>query len=86
MTELDTNITVTVLFFAALREQAGSDQQTLTTTATTPALLYDQLQKKHQLTYTTESLRVAINETFADWQTPLKSGDTIAFLTPVAGG
>lgn len=86
MTAPESNITVTVLFFAALREEAGRDQQTLTTAAATPALLYEQLQKEHQLTYPTENLRVAVNETFADWQTLLKSGDTIAFLTPVAGG
>ena len=86
MTDSKPSITVTILFFAALREQAGLEQQTLTTTATTPALLYEQLRKTHSLTYTVDNLRVAINESFVDWQSPLQSGDTVAFLAPLAGG
>ena len=86
MSKPESTITVTVLYFAALREEAGCDRQRLTTTATTPELLYRQLQQDRQLSFPADHLRVAINESFADWQSPLKSGDTIAFLTPVAGG
>ena len=86
MTDSKPSITVTILFFAALREQAGLEQQTLTTTAATPAQLYEQLRKIHPLTYTVDNLRVAINENFVDWQKPLQSGDTVAFLAPLAGG
>jgi len=29
---------------------------------------------------------VAINEDFSDWNTPLKDGDELVFIPPVAGG
>jgi molybdopterin converting factor small subunit len=31
-------------------------------------------------------LRVAINQQFASWDTPLTSGDELAFLPPISGG
>ena len=30
-------------------------------------------------------LRVAINEAFAEWDTPVHDGDEVAFIPPVAG-
>lgn len=86
MTDSPSTIDVTVLFFAALREQAGLDKKTISTTAGTPAELYEQLRETHHLSFSSDHLRVAINESFSDWQTPLQAGDTIAFLAPVAGG
>jgi molybdopterin converting factor small subunit len=29
---------------------------------------------------------VAINAEFRDWQSPLKDGDSVVFIPPVAGG
>jgi sulfur-carrier protein len=31
-------------------------------------------------------LRVAVNRAWAEWDTPLKDGDEVAFLPPVSGG
>ncbi|MDP7399502.1 MAG: MoaD/ThiS family protein, partial [Lentisphaeria bacterium] len=31
-------------------------------------------------------LKVAINDAFCDWGTPLQTGDAIVFIPPVAGG
>jgi molybdopterin converting factor small subunit len=31
-------------------------------------------------------LRVAINSEFGDWTAPLKDGDAVVFIPPVAGG
>jgi molybdopterin synthase sulfur carrier subunit len=31
-------------------------------------------------------LKVAVNRTWANWDTPLKDGDEVAFLPPVNGG
>jgi MoaE-MoaD fusion protein len=31
-------------------------------------------------------LRVAVNQSYADWDTPVAAGDTVAFIPPVAGG
>ena len=35
---------------------------------------------------TPAQLKVALNSEFSDWQTPLKHGDTVVFIPPVAGG
>jgi molybdopterin converting factor small subunit len=32
------------------------------------------------------SVKVAINDEFADWQHKLQDGDTVVFIPPVAGG
>jgi molybdopterin converting factor small subunit len=33
-----------------------------------------------------DSLKVAVNERFSDWQHALADGDTVVFVPPVAGG
>ena len=78
--------TVRVQYYAILREQAGSREETLDTSAATPAELYAELQQRHSFQLTPEQLKVALNSEFGDWQTPLKHGDTVVFIPPVAGG
>jgi molybdopterin-guanine dinucleotide biosynthesis protein A len=75
-----------VRYFALLREQAGRGSEELETQARTPRELYEQLCSLRGLTLGPQFLRVAINEEFGDWLTPLDEGDTVAFLPPVAGG
>ena len=75
-----------VQYFALLREQRGESEETLRTTTQTPKELYAQLKKDHRFTLSEQSLRVSINERFADWQAELKSGDRVVFLPPVSGG
>jgi len=75
-----------IQYFALLREQRGESEETLCTQAQTPREVYDQLQKSHRFTLPQRSLRVSVNECFADWQTELRSGDRLVFLPPVSGG
>jgi sulfur-carrier protein len=79
-------INIDVKYFAALREQAGRSEESFQTSAATAADLYDELQARHGLKLSADSLRVAINEEFADWSSPLSSGDRVVFIPPVAGG
>jgi len=78
--------TVRVQYYAILREQAGRNDETLDTSAATPAELYAELRKRHPFQLAPEQLKVALNSEFGDWQTPLKHGDTVVFIPPVAGG
>jgi molybdenum cofactor guanylyltransferase len=78
--------TVRVQYYAILREQAGRSEETLDTGAATPAELYAQLRQRHPFRLETAQLKVALNSEFGDWQTPLKHGDTVVFIPPVAGG
>jgi molybdopterin-guanine dinucleotide biosynthesis protein A len=77
---------LSVRYFAMLREQAGVSTEDLRTSAATPAELYDEVRRLHRLTISSEFLRVAINDEFAEWRTILNDGDTVVFLPPVAGG
>ena len=78
--------TVRVQYYAILREQAGRSEETLDTSAGTPAELYAELRQRHPFQLTSAQLKVALNSEFSDWQTPLKHGDTVVFIPPVAGG
>ena len=78
--------TVRIQYYAILREQAGRSEETLDTSAGTPAELYAQLRQRHPFQLTSAQLKVALNSEFTDWQTPLKHGDTVVFIPPVAGG
>ena len=78
--------TVRVQYFALLREQRGLSQETLSTTATDAAALYVELRARHGFTLPPERLRAAVNGEFAAWPAPLKDGDEVVFIPPVAGG
>lgn len=78
--------TLRVQYYAILREQAGRNEETLDTTAATPAELYEELRRRHPFQLTAAQLKVALNSEFSDWQTPLRHGDTVVFIPPVAGG
>ncbi len=78
--------TVRVQYFALLREQRGLSQETLSTAAPDAAALYAELRARHGFTLPPERLRAAVNGEFAAWPAPLKDGDEIVFIPPVAGG
>ena len=75
-----------IQYYALLREERGVSRETLLTNAKTVKDLYTELQKKFKFKLSTNLLRVSINDEFAGWETPLKSGDSIVFIPPVAGG
>ena len=77
---------LTVQYFALLREQAGRREEALASAAADPQELYRELRQRHPFTLGSEVLRVAINGEFAEWTTPLRSGDSVVFIPPVAGG
>jgi len=78
--------TIRVQYYALLREQAGRSDETLTTGARDPRELYAELRVRYPFTLPPEMLRVAINAEFGEWSQPLKAGDAVVFIPPVAGG
>jgi len=78
--------TIRVQYYALLREQAGRSDETLTTSARTAHELYAELSQRYPFTLPVELLRVAINSEFGEWSQPLKAGDAVVFIPPVAGG
>jgi len=78
--------TVRVQYFALLREQAGRSGEALDTCACTPRELYEELRARHPFTLRPDMLRVAVNSEFVAWEQPLRDGDSVVFIPPVAGG
>ena len=78
--------TITLNYYAQLREQAGRSEERVQTSASTLRDLYDELRQRHGLTLAPESLKVAVNAQFSDWNRALADGDVIVFIPPVAGG
>jgi molybdopterin converting factor subunit 1 len=81
-------IAVRVRLFARLREQAGTDSETVEVrTGATVADVYDALRKLHPaLDPNRDSVRAAVNQEFADWHVIVSAGDEVAFIPPVSGG
>lgn len=76
---------VTVLYFASLRDAAGTGRDVLEHDGDLPAL-YATLQARHGFALPRERLRVAVDGAFAPWDAPLRDGAEVAFIPPVSGG
>lgn len=77
---------ILVNYFAFFREQRGLSSEHCSTEAATLHELYEELKRKHGFALSHAGLKVAKNNEFASWDTPVESGDEIAFIPPVAGG
>jgi molybdopterin converting factor subunit 1 len=77
---------IQVQYFAILREQRGLAEEKLTTAATTPTGLYEELRAKHGFTLPADRVRAAVNEEFVAADALLRDGDRLVFIPPVAGG
>lgn len=78
-------MSVTVRYFASLRDQAGCESEQVAAHGDAAAL-YEVLRAQHGLSLPRERLRVARNGEFAGWDCPLVDGDEIVFIPPVSGG
>jgi molybdopterin-guanine dinucleotide biosynthesis protein A len=81
-----TPMQLNIRYYALMREQAGRSEESLESTAATPADLYGELVARHGFTLSREQLKVAVNSEFSDWSRPLAAGDSVVFIPPVAGG
>jgi molybdopterin synthase sulfur carrier subunit len=77
---------IQIRYFAMMGEKRGCQTESLKTTANTPEELFNELRTRHDFKFTTNIVKVAINDRFEEWNTPLKDGDTVALLPPFSGG
>jgi molybdopterin converting factor subunit 1 len=77
---------IDIQYFAQLKEERGCSHEVLDTSSRNASELYKELTERHRFTIPEKILKVAINEEFSSWQTPLKDQDKIVFIPPVAGG
>jgi molybdopterin converting factor subunit 1 len=79
---------VRVLFFGRLKEIVGrsEDEAELTDGARVEDLFAHYGERYPELAGFRGSVVASINQVFADWRSPLATGDEVAFLPPVSGG
>ncbi|OLF39126.1 MULTISPECIES: MoaD/ThiS family protein [unclassified Psychrobacter] len=86
-TSVDTAMDINVLYFASLADEAGCQQETISVAQSTSlSQLYEQLHQKHGFSRPQSELRVAVNDYFVKWTEQIHDGDSVVFITPVAGG
>lgn len=78
--------TVTLLYFASLREAAGLASERVETTAADLQGLYAEAQARHGFSWPLAALRVAVDGEFAVWRDAVSDGAEVAFIPPVSGG
>lgn len=78
--------TVHVHLHAILRERTGHSTVELETTAHTIRDVYVELARRFRLDWPADRFRVAMNDAFVDWDHPVREGDAIHMIPPVAGG
>ncbi len=81
-------MTVRLLFFAVLRDIAGTDARDLSLReGTTAGDVWQSLRESYaKLADYAQPPMIAINETYATADAVLRDGDELAFIPPVAGG
>ena len=78
---------VEVLLFAVHAERAGRSELTVTLPeGATVAELRAALGRAGHASLLTGQVRVAVNEALADERQPIRAGDEVALIPPVAGG
>lgn len=80
---------VTVLYFAALRDLAGCGEELVGLPAPPGgvASLLSELEQRHAaLRGRLQAVRVAVNEEFVELSSDLHAGDVVALIPPVSGG
>ena len=77
---------INVTYYAMFREEAGCSSEQVEIESCKAVLVFEALQKKYDFSMSRSHVRLAINDAFVDWETPLNDGDSIVFIPPVAGG
>lgn len=88
MAAVSQTIRVKVLFFGRLKELAGRTEDCVDVpeSSSIERLFALYLSRIPELAKYRSSLVASRNQEFAAWDTPLRSGDEVAFLPPVSGG
>ena len=78
---------IMIKYFSSLRDAAKKDQEILSIDSPKKASqIFDELNERYHFHLDKTYVKVAINETYRDWDTLLDGGETLVFIPPVAGG
>ena len=83
-------MTLTILYFAWLRERIGLPRETVETDAATVADLVEELrarEERYAFTFADlKAVRVALDQDLSDFDAPLAGVREVAFFPPMTGG
>ena len=77
---------IKISYYAIFREQAGCSGEQIETEDCCAVGLFESLKAKHGFSIGRSHVRLAVNDAFVDWSTPLRDADAVVFIPPVAGG
>jgi molybdopterin converting factor small subunit len=77
---------LTIQYYAELAEVAGCSEEILDTVHSDLSHIYAELQRRHGFRFTAATLKPVQNNVLVAWDTPVTSGDVLAFLPPFSGG
>tara|TARA_B100001996_G_C18480044_1_gene523408 strand:+ start:322 stop:564 length:243 start_codon:yes stop_codon:yes gene_type:complete len=79
-------IEITVHYFAKLRDLTNKEKESIKIEInSTPKDIYKHLDTIYGLP-NNPNLKIAINDSFASWESELKDKDKLVFIPPVTGG
>ena len=85
-------MTLTIRYFAWIREHTGTDLETVSLPDNVSSIcdlvqhLVTMSDGHEQALKNMRAVRVAVNRTYGDLNTPVAGGDEVAFFPPVTGG
>ena len=77
---------IRIEFFAVLREQAGLGAIEFEGAGMTPREIYARLAPQYGFILPPDRIRFAVGDEYVSSDAPLKDGDEVLFIPPVAGG
>lgn len=82
----ENSMQIKTIYFASLRDSTAKEEEVFETEARTPEELFTELNNKYSFSAKRQSLKVAVNQSFENFNYPLKENDTVVFIPPMAGG
>lgn len=77
---------ITIRYFALFRDHTGESSEQLTFYGKTVLELYEQMDMKYSFPIGQEEVRFAVNDKYVSPSTTLSDGDSVVFISPIAGG
>lgn len=77
---------ITVRYFAAFRERAGTEAEKLLIDADTARDVFERVRERLGSAEPLAHCKVAVNDELVGWDTQVEDGDTVLLFPPVAGG
>ena len=82
--------TITIRYFASIREALGTGSESLQTAADTVGALREELMSRSdaaaQALAAGKAVRMALNQDMCELDAVIQNGDEVAFFPPVTGG